>query len=209
MTQREMYNYFLAGIHNFDVDSEYEFQTHEVNIFLTKAYREVVDELYAGFEKSEKNRKLLNPLVRTGSSSTLTVSGVYSNAYSVDLSTITPRVLYVLSEEVQIGYSETVNRVPVKVITLDSYTANKENPFKKPYKKLVWRLDVGNGSLTHYIISTYTPTSYYITYLQQPEDIDVILATSILINEDVHKDIVDRAVQHALLAKQTNKNLKS
>ena len=205
MTQREMHESFLAQIHNFDVDSEYEFQTHELNIFFTKAYREVVDDLYKDFEKDERTRKLLNKLVYTATLGSPAISTSFTNAYSFDLSTVTPDILYILNEEIVIGS----NKLLVKVVTLDSYTANKENPFKKPYKKLVWRLDVGNGSLTHYIISITLPSSYKITYLRQPETIDVTSSNTILINEDVHKDIVDRAVQHALLAKQTNKNLKS
>ena len=206
MTQREMHESFLAQIHNFDVDSEYEFQTHEINIFLTKAYREVVDDLYKDFEKDERVRKILNPLVNAGTINSFAASTVYSNGYSVDLSTLDPEVLYVLTEELT---TSGATKSRVKVVTLDSYTANKENPFKKPYKNLAWRLDIGDGSLLHYIISTYIPTTYYITYLRQPETINVTSANSILINQDVHKDIVDRAVQHALLAKQTNKNLKS
>lgn len=206
MTQREMNESFLAQIHNFDVDSEYQFQTHEVNIFLTKAYREVVNELYKEFEKSERIRKVLNPLVKSAQIGSFIASTTYSNAYTVSLASLDPEVLYVLTEEVT---TTAATKVPVKVITLDSYTANKDNPFKKPYKELVWRLDIGGGSLTHYLISIYTPTSYYITYLQQPEEVNVTSTTSLKINKDVHKDIVDRAVQHALLAKQTNKNLKS
>lgn len=206
MTQREMNESFLAQIHNFDVDSEYQFQTHEVNIFLTKAYREVVNELYKEFEKSERIRKVLNPLVKSAQIGSFTTSTTYSNAYTVNLASLDPEVLYVLTEEVT---TTAATKIPVKVVTLDSYTANKDNPFKKPYKELVWRLDIGGGSLTHYLISTYTPTSYYITYLQQPEEVNVTSTVSLKINKDVHKDIVDRAVQHALLAKQTNKNLKS
>ena len=206
MTQREMNESFLAQIHNFDVDSEYQFQTHEVNIFLTKAYREVVNELYKEFEKSERIRKVLNPLVKSAQIGSFIASTTYSNAYTVNLASLDPEVLYVLTEEVT---TTAATKIPVKVVTLDSYTANKDNPFKKPYKELVWRLDIGGGSLTHYLISTYTPTSYYITYLQQPEEVDVTSTVSLKINKDVHKDIVDRAVQHALLAKQTNKNLKS
>ena len=209
MTQREMGESFIAQIHNFDIDSEYEFQTHEINIFLTKACREVVDELYSNFEKDERTRKLLNKLVYTATIGTFGGSTTFTNAYSADLSTVTPSVLYILTEELVIGHTDPSTKIPLKVVTLDSYTANKNNPFKKPYKKLAWRLDIGNGSLLHYIISDLTPSSYNITYLRQPEDVDIRLTTSLLINEDVHKDIVDRAVQHALLAKQTNKNLKS
>ena len=209
MTQRELNELFQTLIHNHDVEAGYEFQTHEINDIMTKAYREVVDDLYANFEKDEKTRKLLNPLVNSATINVLTASGFYVNAYSADLSAVTPKVLYLLSEELSfVGDSST--RVSIKPVTLDSYTANKSNPFKKPYKKLAWRLDVGlNNLLTVYIVSSITPSVYYITYLCQPEDVDVRLDTPLKINEAVHKDIVERAVQQALLIKQTNKNLKS
>jgi len=208
MTQREMGESFIAQIHNFDIESEFEFQTHEINIFLTKAYREVVDAYYTDFEKSEKNRKILLPLVRSGSVSTIASSNSYINGYSLSLDSISPEVLYLLTEEMAIVGGESTNRLQVKPVTLDSYTANKENPWKKPYKKLAWRLDIGNGVKTIYLISTYTPSVYYFTYLQQPEDIDITLSTSVLINKEAHNDIVSKAVQLALQAKQISNNLK-
>ena len=207
MTQRELNKLFLTLIHNHDVEAGYEFQTHEINDIMTKAYREVVDELYANFEKDERARKLLNPLVNTAQISTLTASGFYTNAYSADLSSVTPKVLYILTEELSFT-GDSTTRVSIKPVTLDSYTANKPNPFKKPYKKLAWRLDVGlNNLLTVYIISTLRPSVYYITYLCQPETVDVTSSSPLKINEAVHKNIVERAVQQALLIKQTNKNL--
>lgn len=206
MTQREMGESFIAQIHNFDIDSEYEFQTHEINIFLTKAYREVVDTYYNNFEKSEKDRKILLPLVRTNNVSTITSSSNYTNGYSVSLESISPEVMYILTEEVTTVGS--TNRIQIKPITLDAYTANKENPWKKPYNKLVWRLDVGSGVKNIYLISTFTPLVYYFTYLQQPEDIDITLSTSILINKEAHDNIVSKAVQLALQAKQISNNLK-
>jgi len=206
MTQREMDESFLAQIHNFDTDSEYEFQTHEKNIFLTRAYKEIVDELYGNFEKSERVRKLLLPLTYNAEVTDITSSSLYTNAFVANLFNVTPQVLYILSEEIVLS-NET--RLIIKPITLDSYTANKPNPFKKPYKRLAWRLDIGNGTTSVYLICTYTPAKYSITYLRHPEEINVTSDSSILINKDVHTDIVDRAVQHALSAKQTNKNLKS
>ena len=208
MTQRELNELFQTLIHNHDVEAGYEFQTHEINDIMTKAYREVVDELYENFEKDERVRKLLNPLVNNGSVGGFSSSPYYTNTYSVSLYNITPKVLYILTEEASFaGYSD---RIPVKPITLDSYTSNKKNPFKKPYKNLVWRLDVGKNNLldTHLVLpEDMLPGGYYITYLCQPETVDVTSSSPLKINEAVHKDIVERAVKQALLIKQTNKNL--
>ena len=207
MTQRELNELFQTLIHNHDVEAGYEFQTHEINDIMTKAYREVVDELYENFERDERSRKLLYPLDNSTTVNTFASSGYYTNAYSADLSAITPKVLYLLTEELTF-VGDATTRVNIKPVTLDSYTANKTNPFKKPYKKLAWRLDVGlSNLLTVYIISTVTPSVYYITYLCQPENVDVTSSSPLKINEAVHKDIVERAVKQALLIKQTNKNL--
>ena len=125
MTQREMNESFLAQIHNFDVGSEYQFQTHEVNIFLTKAYREVVNELYKEFEKSERIRKVLNPLVKSAQIGSFTTSTTYSNAYTVNLASLNPEVLYVLTEEV-------TTTAATKILTANcamsscKYSANSE-----------------------------------------------------------------------------------
>jgi hypothetical protein len=207
MNQKEMLESFLAQIHNFDVDAEYEFQTHEINIFLTKAYRQVVDELYSQFEKTEKARKLLAKLIWTESVA-VSANTAYFNGYRAVLTGVTPKILYMLSEEA-IFSRDVNNGVMIKPITLDAYNANTDNPFKKPYKNLVWRLDVGNGIDQVILIASENVAQYNFTYLAQPEEVDVTLTTSLYINEEAHNEIVNKAVQLALQAKQVNNNLKN
>jgi hypothetical protein len=207
MNQKEMLESFLAQIHNFDVDAEYEFQTHEINIFLTKAYRQVVDELYSQFEKTEKARKLLAKLIWTESVA-VSANTTYFNGYKAVLTGVSPAILYMLSEEA-IFSRDVNNGVMIKPITLDAYNANTDNPFKKPYKNLVWRLDVGNGIDQVVLIASENVAQYNFTYLAQPEEVDVTLTTSLYINEEAHNEIVNKAVQLALQAKQINNNLKN
>lgn len=207
MTQRELHKSFLAQIHNYDVDSQYEFQTHEVSIFLTKAYREIVDKYYSDFERSEKSRKILSKLVNVTQVTNITSTNDYYNGYKVNLTGVTPTILYNLSEE-GVLESTTPATTLIKPITLDAYAANTDNPFKKPWKNLIWRLDVGDGTQQVILIANSTVLAYNLTYLQQPETIDVTSSTSILINEEAHNEIVDRAVQLALQSIQINSNLK-
>ena len=205
-----MHESFLAQIHNFDVDSEYEFQTHEVNIFMTKAYRQVVDDIYSQFEKTEKARKLLKNLVYvtqvTGAS--IVATSDYYNGYDVTLTGVNPAILYMLSEEAILTSRATT---PVRIIpvTLDAYATNTDNPFKKPYKDLVWRLDVSNGVEQVILIASEKVIQYNLTYLRQPEEVDVTLTTSLAINSEAHNEIVNKAVQLALQAKQINNTLKN
>lgn len=207
MTQRELHKSFLAQIHNYDIDSQYEFQTHEIEIFLAKSYRQVVDKYYSVFEKDEKARKILSKLVNVVQVTSITTTTDYYNGYKVDLTGVTPTILYNLSEECILELTHPSTTL-VKPVTLDAYAANVDNPFKKPWKNLVWRLDVGDGTQQVILIATSTVLAYNLTYLRQPETIDVTSTSSILINEEAHNDIVDRAVQLALQSIQINSNLK-
>jgi hypothetical protein len=60
--------------------------------------------------------------------------------------------------------------VSVFTITEDYYNANIENPDKRPYHKLVWRL---SSPSTVILIGddTYTPTTYKCIYLKRPSPI--------------------------------------
>ena len=159
------------------------------------------------FEKDEKARKILSKLVNVTQVTTITATNDYYNGYKVDLTGITPTILYNLSEEC-ILESTYPSTVLIKPVTLDAYAANVDNPFKKPWKNLIWRLDVGDGTQQVILISTDTVLAYNLTYLRQPETIDVTSNSSILINEEAHNDIVSGAVQLALQALQINNNLK-
>lgn len=208
MTQREMHKSLLAQIHNFDVDSQYEFETHELNIFLTKAYREVVDKYYSSFEKDEKSRKILSKLVNFEQVTNILSTTDYYNGYKVNLTGVSPSILYMLAEDGILSINPN-ERVLIKPVTLDSYNSNTDNPFKKPYKELIWRIDVGEAIDQVILIATSRVLAYNLTYLRQPEDIDVTLNTSILINQEVHNEIIERAVQLLLQSKQINNNLKN
>lgn len=207
MTQRELHKSFLAQIHNYDVDAQYEFQTHEIEIFLTKSYRQVVDKYYSVFEKDEKARKILSKLVNVTQVTAITATNDYFNGYKVDLTGVTPTIMYNLSEEGVLESTYPLTTL-IKPVTLDAYAANVDNPFKKPWKNLIWRLDVGDGTQQVILISTDVILAYNLTYLRQPETIDVTSSSSILINEEAHNDIVSGAVQLALQALQINNNLK-
>ena len=104
----------------------------------------------------------------------------------------------------------------VKPVKLYYYNKHKRNPFKKPYLKLVWRLDLGNGTKQHELIygtDVNSITQYQITYLANVAAITLHSGTpqtsSIVLSEEFREEIVDRAVEVALETFQLNKSLKS
>jgi len=201
-----MYEAFLARINNFDGSNVFEIQTHEVEFFLNEGQSIVVDDFYKEYEKSEKARRALSKLVLPRTLTGFTAEPIYTNGYKISTSTV-PNVLYMVAEEVSILHNGTTKRVPVKPMTMDSYSINLKNPFKKPYEEKVWRLDIGDTINQVIIISPNPPQNYYLTYLQIPTIIEISTTSTSLLHEEFHIDIVDKAVMQALQAKQININL--
>lgn len=104
----------------------------------------------------------------------------------------------------------------VKPIVHDYYTINIYNPYKKPYKDVLWRLDVGDTSVIQGKADSvkrveicypegYNIHSYKIRYLQMPPNIvcntiDDSLQYNCILDESVHMAIVDEAVAIAQAA---------
>lgn len=110
----------------------------------------------------------------------------------------------------------------VKPITHDEYNIQKENPFKKPDKKTVWRLSYNyapSGSTKRDIelISPYELNVYRARYVKYPnpiiltdlssgefagEGLSIDGFTSEMtceLNQEIHREIIDRAVELALV----------
>ena len=113
--------------------------------------------------------------------------------------------------------------VPIKPVTHDQYIANINNPFKKPYSNLIWRMDYSrkdyaSGDVeneedetavdysrkrTELIIPQgYDIAEYRVRYLQFPPDIvvdeyDPTNQRHCVLDEVVHELIVDEAVKIA------------
>lgn len=132
--------------------------------------------------------------------------------------------LYIIEEGVtlytgQFGddtYAELPYESRVKPVRHDEYQINIGNPYKAPYNKVVWRLDVGNPSFnpTHLdfykrveLITPegYAPRYYRIRYLSYPLNIVINETTpnnqvSSLLDASLHWEIIDEAVAIAQAA---------
>ena len=99
----------------------------------------------------------------------------------------------------------------VKPVKHDEYLANINNPYKQPYKDLVWRMDIsrythpvgevaGTSKRTELILPDgYDIYTYRIRYLATPpsivvDEFDATNQVHCILDETLHREIVDEAV---------------
>jgi len=124
-----------------------------------------------------------------------------------------------------------IENVEVDPIDDDFYSANKDNPYKKPSIKKIWRIDGANASLKEheYITDgTFTFTTVHLHIDRKPRPIIVPETTAVsyatsdgtidsiwfvdfatgldcLLDPSIHRDIVDKAIKLAYAALQDEK----
>jgi len=193
----------------------------EKSSFLTQAQERLVKRKYTargnkyfrGFEGSEKRRKDLSELMRTANLNNANLSAsqadVHRNGFFYDLPT---DLLYTVSEVVTTNIedcdlstsTQTVyTQIEVEPVTHDEYNININNPHKRPYNKLVWRMDYNTN--IHELITDglYTVENYFIRYIKRPINIVVDTVTPINqvdseLDDSVHREIVDEAITIAV-----------
>ena len=131
-------------------------------------------------------------------------------------------LMYIILERVTLSDNRELSVTPV---THDEYNQSFKNPFKKPSKNRAWRLDLyaPGPYMKVELISTYDIEEYHIRYVKRPNPIiltnfesepelsgmDLTVSgentqkTSEL-NVEVHRDILSRAVEIAILAAREN-----
>ena len=187
-----------------------------------------------GFENTEKRRKDLSNLIRnvylTSANYSISQIDNHKNGTMFDLPV---DMLWTIQEECymnvnninciaftpqydprsqpilpNIAWSD-LKIIKVKPITHDEYNLNVENPFRRPYSELIWRLDYYSTQtaipqLRHELIddSGYTILRYRIRYLKKP--IDIIVDTQTPLNmvnceliSTMHDEIIIRTVEMA------------
>lgn len=214
MTAQQMHENFerkILQLHSVDKT----FTSVDVSSFLNKSQEMVVqsiysDDLFPGrlfFESNEKVRTELGNLIRNHAvSSTSFVTGaaeLHDNAFFVEMPS---DYLYALKEECTLTYTDcngdTATRITKVVpVRYDQYLEDIENPYAKPYKELVWRLDYGiTAAKRHEIVhaSDNTINSYRMRYLKKPSDIDINTGADCELDTSLHERIVDGAVDIAI-----------
>lgn len=206
-----------------------EFDEYEKSLFLTLAQDEVVVDLYSGrnyyglsFESTEEARRYLDVLVKDAKPEELedgsdAVDGLTSDSKIYELP---DDLAFIVYEQITLdtGSTDCANGsiVAVQPMTHDEFHKIRKNPFRGPTKSRAIRLDVG-GNLVE-IVYKYNYKDYRVRYLSIPEPI--ILenmpqmgitylneavqdgkAQTCKLPELLHKPILERAVQMALISK--------
>tara|TARA_R110002020_G_scaffold76193_4_gene193406 strand:+ start:848 stop:1594 length:747 start_codon:yes stop_codon:yes gene_type:complete len=182
-----------------------------------------------GFEGSEKRRKQLSNLLKdakisrqvSDSEALITTSqffGLPSNLLYIVLESVT-----LIEDSEKPGYP--VNQIPVKPVTHDEFLVNIRNPFKKPNDKKAWRMDVGRSGAVERVelFAVRTIATYQLRYIKNPDPIiltsfeddselaglglsvnGVNTVTECELEEQMHRDILNKAVEIAILRSREN-----
>lgn len=225
MTVEELNNEFDIHYNSIAGQSSPNLDLYEKSIFLTKAQLEIVKNYYNpkgnkyqnGFENSEKRRTDIKELIKNYKS---TFYFLDNNAIDSDSKffNIPDNVFLITNEKgiiKDIGCFEGKS-LNIKPMTQDEYNIQIDNPFKKPNEKVAWRLDFSkiNNKKVVEIVTPYK-IEYNLRYIKYPKpiilgDLDVLFPSENLsidgqtlpstceLSEEIHKEILDRAVELAL-----------
>lgn len=239
MTPQEISEQFDILYNNINSNKAPGLTEEEKEVFLNKAQEELVRGLYngsikqEGFEETEELKRYLNKLISTQVYN-LDVSIPEDRLPLVDASNFQsgllspfnykgytyyfsppPGYLYRVYEEVDLHNDNTkcgatINGVEVTPIDYEDLHVVLKNPFKKPSKKRVIRVDLGANSIEQTaILSKYKVAMYRLTYVRKPKKIVLVdpnpmvgrdNTTSGDLDSSLHSLIVDMAVK---LAKST------
>lgn len=218
MTTEEFSNEFDTLLNSYSKVTqgfELALDEYEKSVLLTKAQEEIVKELYTGlltgkpFEHNEEVRRGLDALLKTKS---------LEQYEDVPIGLSLDSQFYKLPEDIWfITYEQATitdsslceGKACVKVVPMrqDEWSNSKDNPFRKPNKNKVIRLDYSSELIE--VISDYAISEYLIKYLSKPTPIiltqlydDVKIEgeqniTECKLNSALHRVILERAVQLA------------
>lgn len=225
MTVREFSNEFDILYDSIASMSAPALDEYEKSVFLTKAQLEIIKE-YLGpinkykqsFEASTKRRADLRELILQFSTTPAKISnGLSEESYSADL----PGDLFLVVHEqgtyIKQGCTaeSTMSITPIKY---DEITDTLRNPFRRPTKGKGIRIDIASKDNKKIVelIASETILSYSIRYIKYPTPIvltdlgqvstaalsidGVSEKTECTLDQEVHREILDRAVELAMLA---------
>tara|TARA_R110000822_G_scaffold73853_1_gene177551 strand:- start:5420 stop:6163 length:744 start_codon:yes stop_codon:yes gene_type:complete len=228
MTTLEFSNEFDIYFNSIATNAAPSIDLYEKSVYLTKAQLEIVKNYFnpkgnkyqTGFEGSTKRRNDLNELLK-GAKSSIVIASTNGISDDSQFFRIENETFLIVQEQAKVSSSDKcVDGKYIKVVpkTHDEYEAQKDNPFKKPNKSVIWRLDYYSqqgGSKNIELIPAYTVTEYKYRYIKYPEPIvltdlnteftgeglsvdGVSIAQTCKLSKSIHREILDRAVELAL-----------
>lgn len=225
MTNLEFRNEFNIHYNSIATQSAPSIDDYELSVYLTKAQLELVKDYYdsasnrkkEGFENSEKRRIDLKELVKEFNTNTVISTNIKLTNDS-KIFKIPDDVFLIIYESVKCNVNNCGEKeLSVVPKTHDEFNIQYENPFKRPNKNKVWRLDISkiNNNKIVELISPFTISEYKIRYIKYPKpiiisDLNISFPNENLtingfssiqqceLDQEIHNEILDRAVQLAL-----------
>lgn len=222
MTNKEFSDGFSTLLNSFGITPNITLDEYEKSTFLTNAQEELIIDIYSGrnvvygksFEQTEEIRRYLSNLVETYETSTKVTGklGLSQDSVFFEIPQDTWFITYEVAflKDSRLGCLDGIEASVVPLPQDDLYRA-KDNPFRGPSKDRVLRLDIKSNLAE--LISKYNVDKYLMRYISQPtpiilEDLPdglsingVSTESECELNPVVHRAILERAVQLAIISK--------
>ena len=222
MTNKEFSDGFSTLLNSFGVTPNITLDEYEKSTFLTNAQEQLIINIYSGrniiygksFEQTEEIRKYLSNLVETYETSTKVTGklGLSQDSVFFEIPQDTWFTTYEVAflKDSRLGCLDGIEASVVPLPQDDLYRA-KDNPFRGPSKDRVLRLDIKSDLAE--LISKYNVDKYLMRYISQPTPIILVdlpdglsingisTESECELNPVVHRAILERAVQLAIISK--------
>lgn len=222
MTNKEFSDGFSTLLNSFGITPNITLDEYEKSTFLTNAQEQLIIDIYSGrnviygksFEQTEELRRYLSNLVETYETSTKVTGklGLSKDSVFFEIPQDTWFITYevALLKDSRLGCLDGIEASVVPLPQDDLYRA-KDNPFRGPSKDRVLRLDIKSNLAE--LISKYNVDKYLMRYISQPTPIILVdlpdglsingisTESECELNPVVHRAILERAVQLAIISK--------
>ena len=222
MTNKEFSDGFSTLLNSFGITPNITLDEYEKSTFLTNAQEQLIIDIYSGrniiygksFEQTEEIRRYLSNLVETYETSTKVTGklGLSKDSVFFEIPQDTWFITYEVAflKDSRLGCLDGIEASVVPLPQDDLYRA-KDNPFRGPSKDRVLRLDIKSDLAE--LISKYNVDKYLMRYISQPTPIVLVdlpdglsingvsTESECELNPVVHRAILERAVQLAIISK--------
>ena len=186
-----------------------DMRTIDIQYYLTVGQDRYIENMYNRFKGEEALRKrLAGVYIDRVLDTSFVVAGTPFRGGQ--LWHLPEDVRYVLDEYVKLSGSDKF--IPVKPVDASYINKQENNPFKKPYTKLVWRLDRGyhtegiDVTLLHELVTPPNSgaiNSYGVVYIKSPAPVELTSTDpaklhGFEVTVEYHDEILDLAVEFAL-----------
>lgn len=227
MTYNELSDQFDIQANRFSIANSSPllvFDEYEKSLFLTKAGKQLIDELKLSYDKDESARRKLLDVTLTSTSvfnnGVLVTDGVYSNAATTNFFSSGDIIAHILQESLVYNSKVDADR-PIRVLDTNSSALSINNPFRMYGTNFAYRTSSYSSAVTNILSDlNLTNHSYMVTYIKYPMfklhgttpsiegDVTAPILTTQAPLRNMHQELLDRAVMLAILSKSIDPSSK-